>query len=131
MFDQDAAQRAAREVLAAAPRIEGGDGTELVISIRSLVDAIVAAGNPDALVIPPYDPETAPDARFRIEQPTSDNPGATVGIVVHPGAVALPVYSGDGKVLVSGFIGHEFAWHLGLALCSAAQESKSRSEVRS
>lgn len=130
MFDQDAAQRAARDMLAAAPRIEGGDGTELVISIKDLVNAIVTAGNPDALVVPAYDPELA-DARYRLEQPTKDNPGANMSIIPHDEAVALIVRDGDGTQLVAGFVGSDFAWHLGVALCSGAQETRRRrSEVQ-
>ena len=130
MFNQDAAQRAARDMLAEAPRIEGGDGTELVISIKDLVNAIMAAGNPDALAIPAYDPELALAARYRLEQPTDANPGAYLVPIAHKGAVGITIRNGADEILTSGLIGPEFIWHLGLALCSVAQESQRRSEVQ-
>jgi hypothetical protein len=132
MFDQDAAQRAATEILASAPRLEGGDGTEIVIPIKALVEAIMAAGNPDGLIVPAYDEALAAEARYRIEQPTKDNPGASMTILAHDEAVALVIRDGRGEQLSAGFVGPDFAWHLGLALCSASQETRRRhSEARS
>ena len=133
MFDQAAAQSAAAAVLASAPRIEGGSGTELAISVKELVTAIVTAGNPDALVIPAYDEALAPNSAYRIEPDTEANPGATMGVQAHPGAVSMPVRAGDGTMLTAGMTGPDFAWNLGLALCAAAQEARRRAttEVQS
>jgi len=123
MFDQLAAQRAAAEVLAAAPRIEGGQGDEIVFPLRQLVDEIIRAGQPESLVIPAYDPETGATARYRLHTPTEEDPGSTVSLQPHPGTVGITIRDGQGDILVTGFAGRDFAWHLGMALCSVAQES--------
>lgn len=126
MFNQAAAQRVAAEIIAAAPTIEGGDGSELVVNIKELVDEIMKAGDPDGLVIPPYDPILGPDARYRLEQPNAVNEaGTTMGIVPLRGhAVSVTIYSGSKTPITAGMIAAERAYQLGLALCSAAQESQ-------
>lgn len=112
-------------MLAAAPRIEGGTGTELALSVKDLVAAIVTAGNPDALHIPAYDQFLAPEARYRLEQPTAvGERGRTVSIVARPGVVELTTYGETGEPEAVGLISSEAAWQLGLATCSASQESR-------
>lgn len=125
MFNQAAAQRAAAEMLDAAPRIEGGDGSELVLSVKALVDAIMKAGNPDGLVVPPYDQALAPEARYRLEEPTKVNEeGTTLGIIALTGSVSVTVYSGKKVPITTGLVNPERVWLLSLALASAAQESQ-------
>ena len=127
MFDQAAAQRAAQRVIAAAPRIEGGDGSEYVVDVKKLVTEIVAAGQPESLVIPAYDDVTAASARYWIKLPSttpdSADPGIYMIFLAHKGGVGAAVYSGDGQRICTGIIGPEFAWHLGMAACSASQEA--------
>jgi hypothetical protein len=123
MFDQAAAQRAAQQVIAAAPVIEGGSGNEIAINVKELVAAIIAAGNPDAAIVPAYDHTTAMSAWHRLEIPEHGTQGAKLNARAHKGSVAIVIYDGDGRRVVNGFIGPEFAWHLGMALCSASQES--------
>lgn len=129
MFDQRAAQNAARSVLAQAPVIEGGDGSQLAVPIKALVDAIVTTGNPDALIIPTYDPELAMAARYRLGQDTDEGgPGATMSMTAHAGTVAIAVHSGGHQVLAAGMVGADAMWLLGLAACSAAQASRDMKE---
>lgn len=128
MFDQAAAQRAAQRVIAAAPRIEGGDGSEYVIDVKQLVTEIMIAGQPDAAVIPAYDHVTAASARFWIKLPSqlpgAADPGLYMVFLAHQGGVGVAIYTGDGEHVATGIIGAEFAWHLGMAACSASQEAK-------
>ena len=140
MLDHAAAAAAARRVLSEAPVQDMGDGTsQPAIRISVLVQEILKAANPDAAVIPAYDEQLAQDARYRLEIDVEDGPrGAHMSVTAHPGAVAIGVYAGrteldeaqdeieqtEPRVLVSGLVGHEGVWHLGLALCSAAMEAK-------
>lgn len=123
MFDQAAAQRAAQRVIAAAPRIEGGDGNELVINIKNLVAEIVAAGQPDAAVVPAYDATLASTARYRLEAPDENGRAPEMTILAHRDMVGVAVFARDGQVLTAGAVGSSYAWHLGMALCSASQDS--------
>lgn len=133
MFDQAAAKRAAQQVIAAAPVIEGGAGNEIAINVKELVSEIVAAGNPDAAVIPAYDPVTAASARFWVKLPDKDglneDPGVYMILLAHKGAVGVGLYTGDGEHVSTGIVGPEFAWHLGMAACSASQEAKRLEEA--
>lgn len=125
MFDRSAAQRAASGMLNAAPRIEGGTGAELALSVKDLVEAIVTAGDPDALQVPAYDPVLAPEARYRLEQPTEvGQRGRTISAVARTGVVELNVYAESGTPMIVGLVSPEAAWQLGLAVCSASQESR-------
>jgi hypothetical protein len=132
MFDESAAKRAAQRVIAAAPVIEGGAGNEIAINVKELVSEIVAAGNPNAAVIPAYDEVTAASARFWVKLPSNDGPDEDPGVymilLAHKGAVGIGLYTGDGKHISTGLVGPEFAWHLGMAACSASQESKRLAE---
>ena len=123
MFDRLAAQRAAAEVLAAAPRIEGGQGNEIVFPLRQLVDEIVRAGQPESLVIPAYDPETGSTARYRLFMPTETDPGDTVEMRPFAGTIGITIRDAQGNARVTGFSTPEFVWHLCMALLSVAQES--------
>lgn len=127
-MDLAAAAAAAREVLENAPTVDpadGGDGSP-VVSLTELAQAVLAAANPDALVVPVYDAALAQSARYRLEQDTDTTRGAHLSVTAHPGAVALAVYSGggDGALLVSGLVGPDAVWHLALALASAAMEAE-------
>lgn len=123
MFDRAAAVAAAREVIAAAPRVEvtGGEH-ELALDLGALVDRIVAAGDPDALTVPTYDAQLAQEATHRIAHPVDDDPGAHVTVVARRGAVATGVWCGP-EHFVGGLTKPDAAWYLGLAYCSAAQHA--------
>lgn len=123
MFDRAAAIIAAREALDNAPRVDIGGVSEPVVDIAALVDAVTKAGNPDALVIPAYDEPLALFARFRLEQDTPEAPGATLTPTAGPGVVKIAIVR-DGKTIVAGLTSNDMAWHAGLALCSAALESR-------
>lgn len=126
MLDRPAAVEAARKVLEAAPVLEvvdGGDGSTPIVSLSQLVDAVLAAANPEALVLPAYDEMLAQSARYRLEQNTASGVGAQMSLTAHPGGVAVGVHSGDLQ-LVAGLVGSDSAWHTGIAWCVAALESK-------
>lgn len=123
MFDRSAAIIAAREVIDSSPRIDIGGVSEPVIDIGAVVDAVTKAGNPGALVIPTYDESLAQFARYRIEQDTPETPGAVMSITARSGAVSVNVHRG-GAAIAAGLTNSDMAWHAGLALCSAALESR-------
>lgn len=138
MLDLAAGAAAARRVLEEAPTFDGGAGTP-VVHFPQLVQAILAAANPDALIIPAYDQQLAESARYRLEPDTENGQqGARMSVTAHPGTVAIGVYAErpnldqarDGieqarpRVLTSGLISPDGVWHLGLALCSAAVEAR-------
>lgn len=122
MFDRDAAITAARHVLDTAPRVETPNGPEIAVNLANLVDKILAAGNPDALTVPPYDPELAKDALYRIAHTVDEDPGAQITVTARRGAVATGVWRGP-EQFVGGVTIPATAWHLGLAYCSAAQHA--------
>lgn len=121
MFDRAAAIQAARSVLDAAPRLS--PAAEPIVDLGALVDAIVAAGSPDALVVPKYDAALAVWARYRLAEDAGEGT-TTMSVVARTGAVAASVYEGERSV-VAGLATIDMAWHLGLALCSTAMEAKS------
>lgn len=136
MLDLAAAAAAAREVLENAPVMDNGDGTsQPAVSLSELAQAVLKAANPEALVVPTYDEALAQHARYRIESDTDGHKGAHMSVTAHPGAAALAVYTyqpndaepGSGytpHLLTSGLVNPDSVWHLGLALCSVAMESR-------
>lgn len=129
MFDRPAGIAAARKVLEAAPVMEVAGAREPVVKLNELVDTVLAAVNPDALIIPAYDADLAQNARHRLSLDFEGQPGsgAHMSVTAHPGAVVIGVYAGpasDRKLLASGPTAVDAAWHLALALASAAIESK-------
>jgi hypothetical protein len=128
MLDLVAAAAAARKVLENAPvldTVDGGDGVTPIVSLTELAQAVLTAANPEALVIPPYDAALAQSARYRLAQDTENGPlGAKASITAHPGAVAVGIYSGEGKTLSAGLVGPDAVWLFGLACCSAAMDSE-------
>jgi hypothetical protein len=124
MLDRPAAIRAAREVLESSPVVEGVNDDQPIVDLAKLVDAILAAANPDALIVPAYDEQLAQSARYRLEQDPEGGRGAHLALMARPNAVAVGVTAGAENVLVAGLVGTDIAWHTGLAWCSAAMESK-------
>jgi hypothetical protein len=128
MLDLVAAAAAARRVLDAAPvldTVDGGDGVTPIVSLTELAQAVLTAANPEALIIPVYDAALAQSARYRLAQDTEDGVlGAKASITAHPGAVAVAIYSGDGRTLSAGLVGPDAWWLFGLACCSAAMDAQ-------
>lgn len=125
MLDRPAAIRAAREVLASSPVVEGVNDNQPIVDLAKLVDAVLAAANPDALIVPAYDAQLAQSARYRLEQDPEGGRGARMSLLAHPNAVGIGVTVGpDYNVVVAGLVGTDSAWHTGLAWCSTALESK-------
>jgi len=127
MLNRAAAIAAARKVIEAAPMIEVGGVNEPVIDMAKLVDEVLTAANPDALVIPPYDSYLARDARYRLEQDTEDGRGALLSILAHPRVVSYSV-TRDGNPLVGGFVAPDAAWLTHLAGLSAAVAARELGE---
>jgi hypothetical protein len=128
MFDRQAAIAAARDVLAAAPEVAGAEmgSTALAVDVAKLVDAVVRAGNPDALVVPPYDETLASEAWYRFGIPTDEISGRELQFVLHYGNVLTRVRldKDEGEARTLGITYPDAAWHAGLALCSVAQIAK-------
>ena len=142
MLDRQAAIAAARKVLDEAPTIEGSDRP--IFSFGELVDAILAAANPDALVIPAYDVVGAPTAEYPllyVGVDDTDLSGGSVvrvhaldkavayGDVVEVGMVKLDLRLTDGTD-VDAMLRAEGAYHFGLAVMSAAVEAHRIREVK-
>ena len=123
MFDRPAAIRAAREVLESSPVVEGVNDAQPIIDLAKLVDAVLAAANPSALIVPAYDDQLAQSARYRLEQDIVGR-GAHMSLIARPNAVAVGVTTDPENVLVAGLVGPDAAWHTGLAWCSASMESR-------
>lgn len=122
MLDRAAAVTALRELLDAAPVIDVAGVQQPMYDLHALVNAVLTAANPDALVVPRYDPMLAQSARYRLEQ-DAHGPGAKMSITAHPGAVAIAVHARDGNQLVAGMVAPDSVYLTGLAMCSAAEES--------
>lgn len=145
MFDRPAAIAAARKLLDDAPTLDGSDAP--IFDVGELVDAVIAAANPDALVIPTYDTVGAPTANYPVLYPTHNG-------VPLPGSTFLGVYASDvvlnyGDVVDVGMVEHtvrtvhadqvevlklmlraDGAWHFHLAGLAAAVEAKKMREVK-
>lgn len=124
MLDRPAAIRAAREVLASSPVVEGVNDDQPIVDLAKLVDAVLAAANPDALIVPAYDAQLAQSARYRLEQDPEGGRGARMSLIARPGAVSVAVVGHADQLVVAGLVGTDSAWHTGLAWCSTALESK-------
>lgn len=122
MLDRAAAIAALRGLIDAAPVIDVAGVQEPMFDLNAMVNAVLTAANPDALVVPRYDPMLAQSARYRLEQ-DANGPGAKMSITAHPGAVALAVHSQSGDQLVAGMVAPDAVYLTGLAMCSAAEES--------
>jgi hypothetical protein len=137
MFDKPAAIEAARKVLDEAPTIDGSDRP--IFSISDLVDAVLAAANSDALIVPAYDHVIAPHAWYPLlyaRRDTVDLPSASVritasdkvmsyGDVVDVGMVEISLRlddAGDTEV-TTGMLRADGAWHVFLTGLAAANES--------
>lgn len=129
MLDRAAAISAARQVLEAAPTVDVEGMREPVIDIGRLVDTVLAAANPDALVVPVYDVTLAQSARYRLEQDDGSTRGAQMAVTAQHGAVLITV-SRAGEVIVAGLVNSDAMWQLGLACCSAASAVKDARERR-
>jgi hypothetical protein len=127
MLNRAAAIIALRELIDAAPTIDVAGVREPMFDLNVMVNAVLAAANPDALVVPKYDAMLAQSARYRLETDTV-GPGAKLSITAHPGAVALDVHSAHSGQLVAGMVAPDSVWHTGLAMCSAAEESRRQYE---
>jgi len=124
MLDRPAAIRAAREVLETSPVVEGVNDDQPIVDLAKLVDAVLAAANPDALIVPAYDPQLAQSARYRLEQDPEGGRGARMSLFARPGAVSVAVVGHADQLVVAGMVGPDSAWHTGLAWCSASMESE-------
>lgn len=122
MFNRAAAITALREFIDKAPVIDVDGVKEPMYDLNAMVDVVLASANPDALVIPRYDPMLAQSARYRLEQDTH-GPGAKLSITAHPRVVALAVFDRDGQPLVAGPVAPDSVYLTGLAMCSAAVEA--------
>jgi hypothetical protein len=122
MLDRPAAITALRKLIDEAPMIDVAGVREPMFDLNAMVNAVLTAANPDALVVPRYDAMLAQSARYRLEQ-DSAGPGAKLAITAHPRAVALAVYAPEGEQLVAGMVSPDSVYLTGLAMCSAAEES--------
>lgn len=144
MFDRQAAIAAARKVLETAPTLEGSDAP--IIALGELVDAVLAAANPDALVIPAYDAVGAPTAEYPLLYVTADGQSVATGRlkvhasdapmsygdVVDVGMVEINLRFADGQDTadVRGMLRADGAYHFGLAVMSASVEAHRIREAR-
>lgn len=142
MFDRQAAIAAARKVLDAAPTLEGSDAP--IVALGELVDAVLAAANPAALVIPAYDAVGAPTARYPLLYVGVGDTDLSAGSVARVRALDKPVAYGDvvevGMVKfelsltdgtdIDAMLRAEGAYHFGLAVVSAATEAHRIREAR-
>lgn len=141
MFDRPAAVAAARKVLEAAPTLEGSDAP--IFDLGELVDAVVAAANPDALVIPAYDAVGAPTAEYPLLYVGVDDTDlsggsvirvqaldpVTYGDIVEVGMVKFSLSLTDGTD-IDAMLRAEGAYHFGLATLSASVQSHRNREVK-
>jgi hypothetical protein len=144
MFDRQAAIAAARKVLDNAPTLEGSDAP--IFQLGELVDAVVAAANPDALIVPAYDAVGAPTANYPLLYVTIDGTPVSAGSlkvqasdapmryndVVDVGMVELGLHFEDGGEAsdAKAMLRAEGAYHFGLAMISASTEAHRIREAR-
>jgi hypothetical protein len=126
MTDLTAGVTVLRGLLAAAPRIEGGDGTELAFDLRSAVEQIVRAVEPGAAVPPRYEGVyVAQNTLYPIGR--SDLIGIPIDLSVHEncGLVVATITATwrGGDVTLTGATHPDNARLAGLGLLSVAAEA--------
>lgn len=127
-FNRAAMIEALQAQLESAPVIEGGTGTELALNLGAIVDAMLIAGNPDSLIVPPYDPLMAPDAWHRVAMPSPLSTGTELRFEVTADGVSTSVRT-NGQVAYLGSAPHDSLWHGAMAMASAAIAARAQQET--